>query len=110
MGPPTAVSAGWRIRDQWQYTRRLGMGLAGMRYTRSRISYRRGTGDHRNREYAIFDPRSKRCPPLAGYRRAPDGRWEPWPLDERGALHGAVLDRLPALCLVRPLPTPGVER
>jgi Uma2 family endonuclease len=44
------------------------------------------------REYVIFDPRSKRRPPLAGYRRASDDRWEEWPLDERGALRSAVLN------------------
>jgi Uma2 family endonuclease len=43
------------------------------------------------REYAIFDPRAERRPPLAGYRRAPDGSWEAWPLDKRSALHSAVL-------------------
>lgn len=43
------------------------------------------------REYAIFDPRAKRRPSLAGYRRAPDGGWEEWPLDASGALSSAVL-------------------
>jgi Uma2 family endonuclease len=44
------------------------------------------------REYVIFDPRSMRRPPPAGYRRASDGRWEGWPLDERGTLRSAVLN------------------
>jgi Uma2 family endonuclease len=40
-------------------------------------------------EYAIFDPRAKRRPPLSGYRRTSDGGWEEWPLDTRGALRSA---------------------
>jgi Uma2 family endonuclease len=43
-------------------------------------------------EYVIFDPRSQRHPPLAGYHRTADGRWDVWPLDPHGALRSAVLD------------------
>lgn len=44
------------------------------------------------REYAIFDPRFERRPHPAGYRRAPDGGWEPWPVDEHSTLRSPVLE------------------
>ena len=43
------------------------------------------------REYAIFDPRARRGPPLHGYRRTPGGQWVEWPLEESGALRSEVL-------------------
>lgn len=70
-------------------------------------------------EYAIFDPRARRTPPLSGYWRGPGGQWVDWLVDASGALHSEVLglDLRAEGALLRPytraglrLPTEGEAR
>ncbi len=43
------------------------------------------------REYVLFTPRENGASELTGFRRGPDGRFEPWALDESGRFWSAVL-------------------